>query len=606
MSLQKQSILFINGLDKTVNENMLYQLFNDYSVSYIKIAKDHNTRESFGYAFIGFKNNAKAEEAIKKLNYSKLAKKTLRISWYNREPGNFRSKIENNIFVKKIPKEVTAKEFDEYFRKFGNIVSAKLAEDEEGESMGYGFVLYDSEEGAKKAISECHGKEWKGKKLFVAQFQKNRPKQAPKYNNIYVRNIPKSWSEEDIKKYFSVYGEIGSMIVREPEADKLKKELPEEKKKHILEHKYAFVCFKSLDGPAKKAVAKVPFLKLKDEEYNKKIEEIGKKVNESGVGEDDMYKCACFILDNNAEEKINNKDEFDRLLKSFNESIKENDGVYIIKNKEGRLDCCQALKKAEREKKLKQLYEKIKRKIKEKYKFCNLYVKNLPNDYTDEKLKELFGQFGQIRSAKVVKKELESHYLVIKKTVKVFGFVCFFEPEVAKEAKTKLKDHALLVNGPKLYVDYHQTKKERTEFLKLKLLKNNDNSKNRPNQMFQPGMPMFPPMNQFPMMPMGRPVMMPFNNGMRQPMMNMPPQQPPMDTRNMDKTSRQDYYGEQLFTKISKNPKFEHHANYFSKIVGIFLDLDDKIIEKLLSDDKYFEQQVEETIHLLTEKQKSG
>ena len=583
MSLQKQSILFINGLDKTVNENMLYQLFNDYSVSYIKIAKDHNTRESFGYAFIGFKNNAKAEEAI-----------------------NFRNKLENNIFVKKIPKEVTAKEFDEYFRQFGNIVSAKLAEDEEGESMGYGFVLYDSEEGAKKAIKECHGKEWRGKKLFVAQFQKNRPKQPPKYNNIYVRNIPKSWSEDDIKKYFSKYGEIGSMIVRIPEADKLKKELPEEKRKHILEHKYAFVCFKSLDGPAKKAVAKVPYLKIDDEEYNKKIEELSNKAKEAGIGEDDIYKCACFILDNNAEEKINNKDEFDRLLKSFNESIKENDGVYIIKNKEGRLDCCQALKKAEREKKLKQLYEKIKRKIKEKYKFCNLYVKNLPNDYTDEKLKELFGQFGQIRSAKVVKKELESHYLVIKKTVKVFGFVCFFEPEVAKEAKTKLKDHALLVNGPKLYVDYHQTKKERTEFLKLKLLKNNDNSKNRPNQMFQPGMPMFPPMNQFPMMPMGRPVMMPFNNGMRQPMMNMPPQQPPMDTRNMDKTSRQDYYGEQLFTKISKNPKFEHHANYFSKIVGIFLDLDDKIIEKLLSDDKYFEQQVEETIHLLTEKQKSG
>ena len=313
MSLQKQSILFINGLDKTVNENMLYQLFNDYSVSYIKIAKDHNTRESFGYAFIGFKNNAKAEEAIKKLNYSKLAKKTLRISWYNREPGNFRNKLENNIFVKKIPKEVTAKEFDEYFRQFGNIVSAKLAEDEEGESMGYGFVLYDSEEGAKKAIKECHGKEWRGKKLFVAQFQKNRPKQPPKYNNIYVRNIPKSWSEDDIKKYFSKYGEIGSMIVRIPEADKLKKELPEEKRKHILEHKYAFVCFKSLDGPAKKAVAKVPYLKIDDEEYNKKIEELSNKAKEAGIGEDDIYKCACFILDNNAEEKINNKDEFDKL-----------------------------------------------------------------------------------------------------------------------------------------------------------------------------------------------------------------------------------------------------------------------------------------------------
>ena len=554
MSLQKQSILFINGLDKSVNENMLYQLFNDYSVSYIKIAKDHNTRESFGYAFIGFKNNSKAEEAIRKLNYSKLAKKTLRISWYNREPNNYRNQLQNNIFVKKIPKEVTAKEFDEYFRKFGNIVSAKLAEDEEGESMGYGFVLYDSEEGAKKAIRECNGKEWNGKKLFVAQFQRNRPKQAPKYNNIYVRNIPKSWSEDDIKKYFSQYGEIGSMIVRVPEADKLKKELPEEKRKHILEHKYAFVCFKSLEGPAKKAVAKVPYLKLEDDAYNKKIEEIGK-----------------------------------------------NDGVYLIKSKEGRLDCCQALKKAEREKKLKQLYEKIKKRIKDKYKFCNLYVKNLPNDYTDEKLKELFGQFGQIRSAKVVKKELESHYLVIKKTVKVFGFVCFFDAETAKEAKTKLKDHSVTINGPKLYVDYHQTKKERTEFLKLKLLKENDNRRNKPNQpMFQPGMPMFhPQMQQFPMMPMTR-MMIPYNNNLRQQqMMNMPPQQP--DPRTMDKTTRQDYYGEQLFTKISKNPAFSSHANYFSKIVGIFLDLDDNIIEKLLRDDKYFQEQVEETIHLLTE-----
>ena len=602
MSLQKQSILFINGLDKTVNENMLYQLFNDYSVSYIKIAKDHNTRESFGYAFIGFKNNAKAEEAIKKLNYSKLAKKTLRISWYNREPGNFRSKLENNIFVKKIPKEITPKEFDEYFRKFGNIVSAKLAEDEEGESMGYGFVLYDSEEGAKKAIAECHGKEWNGKKLFVAQFQKNRPKQAPKYNNIYVRNIPKNWSEDDIKKYFSQYGEIGSMIVRVPEADKLKKELPEEKRKHILEHKYAFVCFKSLDGPAKKAVAKVPYLKLEDEKYNQKIEEISKKVNEAGVGEDDMYKCACYIMDNNAEEKIENKEELERLVKAFKDLINDNDGVYMIKSKEGRLDCCQALKKAEREKKLKQLHEKIKKKIKEKYKFCNLYVKNLPNDFTDEKLKELFGKFGKIRSAKVVKKELESHYLVIKKTIKVFGFVCFFEPETAKEAKSKLKDYSITVNGPKLYVDYHQTKKERTEFLKLKLLKDNNN-RNKQNPMFQPGMPVFP--NQFPMMPMPRPVMMPYNN-MRQPMMPMPPQQPRVDPRTMDKATRQDYYGEQLFTKISKHPQFANYASYFSKIVGIFLDLEDNIIEKLIKDDAYFQQQVEETIHLLTEKGKSG
>ena len=36
------------------------------------------------------------------------------------------------------------------------------------------------------------------------------------------------------------------------------------------------------------------------------------------------------------------------------------------------------------------------------------------------------------------------------------------------------------------------------------------------------------------------------------------------------------------------------------------LDLEDNIIEKLLENDKYFQEQVEETIHLLTEKGKSG
>jgi RNA recognition motif-containing protein len=59
MSYPRQSILFISNLDKAANETLLYQLFNEFPVSYIKIAKDHQTRESYGYAFVGFKNHAK-------------------------------------------------------------------------------------------------------------------------------------------------------------------------------------------------------------------------------------------------------------------------------------------------------------------------------------------------------------------------------------------------------------------------------------------------------------------------------------------------------------------------------------------------------------------
>lgn len=127
---------------------------------------------------------------MNKLNYHKLNKKTLRISWYNREQNNYRDHPELNVFVKKIPKTVTSQEFHEYFSKFGTVVSARLVEDEEGENLGYGFVLYDNKIGADLAIREGNESELKGKNIYVGTFIKNRPKKFPKYNNIYVKNIP--------------------------------------------------------------------------------------------------------------------------------------------------------------------------------------------------------------------------------------------------------------------------------------------------------------------------------------------------------------------------------------------------------------------------------
>jgi hypothetical protein len=287
---------------------------------------------------------------------------------------------------------------------------------------------------------------------------------------------------------------------------------------------------------------------------------------------------------------FNDENELKKAIENFNKLIAENDNVYMIKDKKDRLDCCQALKKAERAKKLKQLYEKIKKKIKEKYKFCNLYVKNLPDEYKDEQLKELFGQYGEIRSAKVVKKEMVSNYLGIKRSVKVFGFVCFFEASKAQEAKAKLNGYSLTINGPKLYVDYHQTKQERTEFLKLKLIKESERGKRMAPQMRSVPQGMYNP-NVLRKIPYAIP------NQMMMPMQN---QVPP---HKNDSSARSDYYGEPLFTKIANTPQFSEYANYFAKIVGIFLDLEDPYLEKLLRDDEYFKEQVQETIKLLTDHQ---
>jgi polyadenylate-binding protein len=170
-------------------------------------------------------------------------------------------------------------------------------------------------------------------------------------------------------------------------------------------------------------------------------------------------------------------------LETFRKLMKENDNVYILKDKVDKLDCCAALKKKDRIKKLKQLYDRIKKQIKEKYRFCNLYIKNLPDNFDDNNLRELFAKYGDIRSCKAVRKELFSSYLGIKRSVKVFGYVCFNDAASARDAKAALHGITLGNNNQRLFVDYHQTKNERNDYLKLKMINQAGKMKDMPPMM---------------------------------------------------------------------------------------------------------------------------
>jgi RNA recognition motif-containing protein len=247
----------------------------------------------------------------------------------------------------------------------------------------------------------------------------------------------------------------------------------------------------------------------------------------------------------------------------------------------------------------------------------------LPDSFTDENLRELFAKHGDIRSCKTVKKELVTSYLGIKRSLKVFGYVCYFVPEHAREAKTKLNEVVLPGTNVKLFVDYHQSKQERNDYLKLKMLNNTNRlfNKGRPdlppmmrnlpnmrnlNTVFGPHMlRKFPPQTMFvkpphmhPNMPQPGMFPHPMAHPMN-PMQNFPPHQmPPVHIQELDKNSRRDFYGEKLYTKISINPNYSHLVEFFSKIVGIFLDLDDQVIDRLINDDAYFGQQVLETVRV--------
>jgi len=147
-----------------------------------------------------------------------------------------------------------------------------------------------------------------------------------------------------IVNHFKVYGEIGNYIIRMPELSTLGK-LPEEKRNFIMNHKYAFVCFKDFDA-ASKAVNKVSYEKLTNKEYNKELNAIVDALKkQQGMSEENLYRCACFIIENcdNYKADFGNDTKLKEFIKAFEKHMVENDNVYTVKDKSDRMECCQYL-----------------------------------------------------------------------------------------------------------------------------------------------------------------------------------------------------------------------------------------------------------------------
>lgn len=123
---------------------------------------------------------------------------------------NGRPKEDNektNLIVNYLPQQMTDEDFEELFKPFGKMKSCKIVRNRNtGYSYGFGFVDYETHEQALKAIDELNGHEVDTKKIKVAFA---RPAgQDIKQANLYVKNVPSSWSQEDVRKVFEPYGSI--------------------------------------------------------------------------------------------------------------------------------------------------------------------------------------------------------------------------------------------------------------------------------------------------------------------------------------------------------------------------------------------------------------
>ena len=223
---QASASLYVGELDPSVTEAMLFELFSQIgSVASIRVCRDAVTRRSLGYAYVNYNTTVDGEKALEELNYTLIKGRPCRIMWSQRDPA-LRKTGQGNVFIKNLDVAIDNKALHDTFAAFGNILSCKVAQDEAGNSKGYGFVHYETDEAASQAIKHVNGMLLNEKKVFVGHHIPKKDRQSKfeemkaNFTNIYVKNIPSEVTDEEFRELFEKYGDVTSASLARDEAGK--------------------------------------------------------------------------------------------------------------------------------------------------------------------------------------------------------------------------------------------------------------------------------------------------------------------------------------------------------------------------------------------------
>ena len=121
-----------------------------------------------------------------------------------------------NLYVKNISERIDEMTLRTMFEACGEVVSCCVIRDvATNRSRGFGFVKFASTSRAEDAIERFNGRECAGKILEVKFANTDGESDkgdshgtAPPSDNVYVKGLPPTWTQDNLKKYFSKFGHI--------------------------------------------------------------------------------------------------------------------------------------------------------------------------------------------------------------------------------------------------------------------------------------------------------------------------------------------------------------------------------------------------------------
>ncbi|TNV86215.1 hypothetical protein FGO68_gene7587 [Halteria grandinella] len=224
-------VLRLQGLPTTATNEKLAAVLEEKKVAtrgcQVEINPVSKTCEN-GFGSVSFANRADLAFGVKELKNSSIDGSQIAI----RPTGSTDFNTATSIFLRNIPDGTTLNDLYPGLSQFGTVIASYLPMDPVlKKPKGIAYIDYDLAESAQQAIAKLNGTPGpKGNgsigvsayqtatsKHVVGQGATRQSAFASSKSNIFVKNLPFSVQEQQVRELFSRYGTIKSMRLKKPE-----------------------------------------------------------------------------------------------------------------------------------------------------------------------------------------------------------------------------------------------------------------------------------------------------------------------------------------------------------------------------------------------------
>ena len=414
------------------------------------------------------------------------------------------SQPNTSLYVGELDPSVTEAMLFEIFNMIGPVASIRVCRDAvTRRSLGYAYVNFLNSADGERALEQLNYSLIRNRPCRIMWSQRDPALRRTGQGNIFIKNLDGNIDNKALHDTFAAFGNILSCKVAMGENGSLgygfvhyeTAEAAEAAIKHVngmlLNDKKVYVGHHI---PKKERIAKIEEARAKftnvycknvepevtQEQFEELFSKFG-KVTSCVLSKDEEGKSRGFGFIN-----YENHDEAQKAVDELHDTDFHGQKLFVAR----------AQKKSEREEELRRSYEAAKNEKLSKYQGVNLYLKNIPESYDDERLREEFAPFGTITSCKIMRAP--------SGVSRGFGFVCYSAPEEANKAVAEMNGK-MLDNRP-LYVALAQRKDVRRQQLEAQIMQRNQlrlQQQAAAQGMGYPGAGMYYPQPGFPGQPGG-------------------------------------------------------------------------------------------------------